>query len=161
MLAVQGLGTTGVPYDQYCDQASLWDPIAWMTCLPHDVSKVFGGTSSSTLPPPPPPPPPNIALSTDPAAAATPGAIYAGTDASGNPVYAVPQTASANMAAYAAQVKQFMDDVGTANPPPDCTTTWNQLFNSACPSTGTSYLPWVLGGLATVLVLGMVLGGRK
>jgi hypothetical protein len=87
-------------------------------------------------------------------AANNPDAVYAGVDSTGAQVFAIPQTADANMAAYRAQVQTFMDGVYDANAP-DCSTTWNQFTNSAC---GGSWLPLIAAGL---LVGGFVLLGRR
>ena len=154
----RGVGDQGVPYASYCANASLWNPIAWSVCLPADVnavaSKIFG---SGSVPAPPSPAAPSISA----VAATTPGAVYGGTDANGNPIYLLPQSAADNMASYDQTVSQFMDQVGAANPPPDCSTFWNSTFNSACPSKpGNSVL--LIGGalVLTVLVVGMMKGGR-
>jgi hypothetical protein len=155
----RGVGD-GVPYASYCANASLWNPIAWSVCLPADVSavgsKLFGVSSVSA--PLPPAPPAGISLVTGASAASSPGAVFAGNDSSGNPIYAVPQTADANMAAYQATLNTFMSNLDTSNNPPvDCSSGWNQFTNSAC---GGSWLPIVAGvGLLGALVL--LGGGRR
>jgi hypothetical protein len=123
----------------------LWNPIAWSVCLPADVSavgsKLFGVSSVSG--PLPPAPPAGISLVQGSAAASTPGAVFAGNDASGNPIYAVPETAGANMAEYAAAVAQSISNQDASNNPPvDCSGTWAQFTNSAC---GGSWLPIAAG----------------
>lgn len=102
---------------------------------------------------------PTIALSTDPAAASQPGAVFAGQDASGNAVYATPSTPQQNMTDFKASVDQYMNEMGNRNPPPagdDCSH-WYSFFDSSCQKNA---LLMVGLGVAGVLVLGVLVGGR-
>jgi hypothetical protein len=113
-----------------------------------DVTTYAGGAVLGNYPAPPAPPAPAVTLSTDPTAADQPGAQYAGQDASGTAVYAVPETAQENMTRYKALVDQFMNDVGTKNPPTDF---WSKY--------GTVLA--IAGAVVGALVLYKGTGGRR
>lgn len=151
--APAGRGLGAVPLNQWCDQASAWNPLAYMLCLPHDVAVVYGNATGrpNSYPAPPTPPPPNIKLVSTPAA----GSVYAGQDNSGSAVYAVPETATDNMARWTADVTAFFDTQGDLTPPTDTCNSWLGLFDSTCPSFTTTLL--VGAGLAALLLL----GGRR
>lgn len=130
---VSGLGTStdqimtqpGTPtpttnYTAYCNTASWWNPINWAVCFPHDVSTVasdlVGVNSVASLPDGtalPAPAPPSIALVTG--ATTDPNAVYAGADSSGNPIYAIPQSADENMDQYRADVQAYLQQLSDAN----------------------------------------------
>jgi hypothetical protein len=118
---------------QFCDDpASLLSPFQAM-CLPYDVNKKATNIISPTVAPPQPKPPTFTFVT-----AATPGAIYAGLDASGNAVYLLPQNAQDNAAMNAEAARQFFARYSDANPPTDCTTFWNSLFNPVCSGDGST-----------------------
>lgn len=117
---------------------------------------------SNNYPAMPAPPAPTVALTPD---ASAPGAVYAGQDSSGNAVYAVPQTAAENMAALKDQLNTYFTNVGNANPPPPppaapCTA-WYSFLDPTCPSSMSTGLVFVAAAVAGVLVLGVVMGGRR
>lgn len=160
------MGAAGTSVTDWCASDALSQSFAsnlfhlpvTMLCPFVSSNADFGG--STAYAPMPTPPAPSIALISGAAGAATPGAVFAGNDASGNPIYGVPQTAQANMAAFKATIDQYMNQQGEATPPPpppDCTA-WYSFFNPAC--GGGSVLPWVVGGVAAVFLLGMM-GGRR
>jgi len=108
--------------------------------------------------PVPSPPAPSISLTPN---AGTPGAVYAGTDSSGNPVYAVPQTPAENQAATVSALNNYFDTVGAANPPDPCTA-WYTFLDPNCPSSLSSGLVFAGAAVLGLLVLGKVFsGGRR
>jgi len=113
------------------------------------MGQVVGDTSAYQ--PPPSAKPPSISLSTDPAAASQPGAVYAGTDATGAAVYATPQSPQENMTDFRAAVDQFMKEQGNRTPPSDPCGHWFSIFDSTCPGGS--------GWLGAALAIGAVVGG--
>jgi len=106
----------------------------------------------------PSPPAPSVSLTPD---ATAPGALYAGQDSSGAPVYAVPQTAAENMAATQAALNAYYGNVGNANPPAAPCTSWYSFLDPTCPSSMNTGLVFVAAAVAGVLVVGVALGGRR
>lgn len=139
----------------WCDQAAWYNPLAYALCIPHDLSVVGSDIASSyrganvaepgTLPPALPPGLTYVGPSAD-----NPNATYAGVDSSGTPVYVVPQTAAQNQAANTANWQQFFANYSSANPPP-----------SSFSDTLKSLLPWVLLGVAGIVVVPSLIGGRR
>ena len=94
---------------QYCQSGwSLLNPVAWFGgCAASDVADVYQKIQYGAAPPPVvKPPAPTVALTSDPNA---PGAVFAGTDSSGAPVYAVGSTAAENQAAIVAKQNAAID----------------------------------------------------
>lgn len=109
--------------------------------------------------PMPSPPAPSVSLTSD---ATAPGAVYAGQDSSGAPVYAVPQTAPESVAATNAALSSYFTTVGNANPPPAAPcTSWYSFLDPTCPSSLGTGLIFVAAAVAGVLVLGVALGGHR
>jgi len=162
---MRGIGAAGTSVSDWCASDPLAQsfaselfhlPVTLLACP--FVSSNAGSTAYAPMPNPPAP---SISLVSGPAGAAAPGAVFAGTDASGNPIYGVPQTAQANMTAFKATIDQYMSQQGEATPPPpppDCTT-WYSFLNPDC--GGGSFLPWALAGVVGVLLIGSMLGGRR
>lgn len=137
---------------QFCaDPASLLSPFQGL-CLPSDISNTATKIISPTVAPPAAIPP---GISVVPAS--TPGAILAGNDANGNPVYVLQQSASSNAADNAAALSAFFANYSAQNPATDCTTFLNSSFNPTCGGSLVN-LALVIGG--TVLAL-MFFGGRR
>jgi hypothetical protein len=93
----------------YCQSGwSLLNPIAWFGgCVGSDAADIYQKVQYGTAPPPVvTPPAPTVALTSN---ANTPGAVYAGTDSSGNPVYALPSTPADNQAAIVAAQNAAID----------------------------------------------------
>lgn len=125
-----------------------WQRLKFTAAMCNDPYTVQG--------PIPAPPAPAVSLTSD---AATPGAVYAGQDANGAAVYAVPQTAAENMATAKAALDQYFAKVGDVNPPADCTP-WYSFLNPAC-GGGGSIVPWAVAGVVGLLLVGSMLGGRR
>ena len=137
---------------QFCaDSSSLLSPFQWM-CLPSDISQKTTAVISPTVAPPASIPP---SISVVPAGTA--GAVFAGNDANGNPVWLLQQSASDNAAQNAAALQQFFTDYSAANPGTDCTSFFNSTFNPTC---GGSLMN---GGLAIggVLLALFFFAGRR
>jgi hypothetical protein len=98
---------------------------------------VSSNTGSTQYGAPPSPGAPKITLVSGAAGASQPGAVLAGNDSSGNPVYAIPQSPGQNMADFKASVDTFMRQQGEATPPAavDCTS-WYSIFSPACNQWG-------------------------
>lgn len=152
------------------DPASLLSPFQAL-CLPYDVSHVASQVINSGGTATPPPPPPGITV----VSATTPGAVFAGNDSSGNPVYLLPQSAQDNEAANAAALTSFFGQYAADNPatdcsgfiasefdpvcagqPPDCSLVMNSLFNSQC---GGSL--WKLGAAVGLGIVGLILALKR
>lgn len=108
VLARKGVGVLQLSTD-YCQSGwSLLNPVAWLGgCAASDVSDVYqqvmyGGPAPAVVPPPAP----TVNLTSSPA---KPGAVYAGADSSGNPIYAVPSTAADSQAAIVAGQNAAID----------------------------------------------------
>jgi hypothetical protein len=101
-------------------------------------------SAASVIPPPPAlPTPMSPVLSSAPTG---PTSVYAGTDASGNPVYATPATAQQQQAA---NVSSITGQVSSAYV--DCSSVWNQITSPACPCTYCgSYGTYLLIGIAAI-----------
>lgn len=83
---------------EHCNSGwSLLNPVAWFGgCAQNDLANVYEKIQYGTPPAVVTPPAPTINLGVS---ASAPGAIYAGNDSSGNPVYALPSTAADNQQA--------------------------------------------------------------
>lgn len=83
---------------EYCNSGwSLINPVAWFGgCATNDLANVYEKVQYGTPPAVVNPPAPTISLGVP---ASTPGAIFAGNDKAGNPVYASPSTAAENQQA--------------------------------------------------------------
>ena len=107
--------------------------------------------------PTPPPPPATVGSSCAPNTSLDDGSCsISGHDSNGNPIYvSAPQGA-----AYHAYVVQDITAQVAAGYV-DCSTLWNQLFNSQCPCTlcsnTTTWLVLGVAGLGALFVLGKVL----
>lgn len=107
------------------------------------------------------------APTTSTCSAGDPGAVLSGSDANGNPIYicgstAAQEQAAANAALQAAAAAQDAANAANVLAPggsTDCTQ-WFNSFNPACLTGGQSLL-WVAGGIAALLVLADVFGGRR
>lgn len=165
----RGLGAA-VPLNTWCDQASAWNPLAYLLCLPHDVAHVYdeagqwagkvysdvryGTVDGQPTISMPAPPPPGIAITADASAAKNPAAVYAGT-LDGQVYYAVPQSPQENMAEFRKRVGDYFDQVGDAADAANCKGVFG-YFDSTCPNFTTTLL---IGG---ALVAGLVFfGGRR
>lgn len=104
----------------------------------------------------PAPPVPDVTLTAD---ATAPGAIFAGTDSSGSNVYAVPQTAQENMAAFKASIDQYMANQGNATPPDTSCSSWASIFDPNCNTWGTALA--IGGAIVGALLLFNMTGGRR
>lgn len=88
--------------------------------------------------------------------ATTPGAIYAGTDSNGNPVYMVPATPQQTQQQTVQTLTDYYAQLAAnpSNQPTDCNTFFNSFFNPVCPGSLTSGSPststWLLVGAAAV-----------
>lgn len=137
---------------QFCnDPASLFNPFQFV-CLPSDVSKKVTAVFSPTVAPPASIPPGVSVVSSD-----TPGAVFAGNDASGNPVYLLAQSAADNAAQNATALSQFFGDYSAANPSTDCSGFFNSTFNPTCGGS-LMYAAIAIGGTLFALYL---FGGRR
>jgi len=93
----------------YCQSGwSLLNPVAWFGgCAASDAADIYQKVQYGAAPPPVvAPPAPTVSLTAN---ANTPGAVFAGTDSSGSPVYAVPSTAAENQAAIIAAQNAAID----------------------------------------------------
>lgn len=90
----RGLGIAQLS-DTYCNSGwSLINPVAWFGgCAANDLANVYQKIQYGTPPAVVTPPAPTINLGVAPS---SPGAIFAGNDKLGNPVYAAPETAAEN-----------------------------------------------------------------
>lgn len=137
---------------QFCaDSSSLLSPFQWM-CLPSDISQKTTAVISPTVAPPASIPPSVSVVSSD-----TPGAVFAGNDANGNPVYLLAQSAADNAAQNAVALQQFFSDYSTANPSTDCTSFFNSTFNPTC---GASLMNGALA-IGGVLLALFFFAGRR
>jgi hypothetical protein len=164
-----GMGDA-VPLNTWCDQASAWNPLAYLLCLPHDVAHVYdqagqaagaaysdfryGTVNGQPTIPMPAPPPPGVTLTADPSAATNPNAIYGGT-INGTAYYAVPQTAQQNMDAFKATVGDYFNQVGAAADAAACSHFYSML-DPTCPGQyiGTVPILIAVGVVAFMLFRG-------
>ena len=131
------------------------------------------GSPGATLPAPTLPNggTPSATFGSSPTAPTDYTAVYAGTDANGNPVYQYTldpdAQQSANVQAITAEAAAALAAANAAAPPPgapDCTNFFNEYFNPACPSV----LPWTSIAIFAAVVAGGLLllpylaeGGRR
>ena len=85
----------------------------------------------------------------------TPGAVYSGSDASGNPVYLAPSTPQQDQASTVQSLQSYFSSLAPSASGSDCSGWFAQQFSSAC--GGSSVLLWV-GGAALV---GLFFLGRR
>ena len=123
------------------------------------TSKVANAVLPGQYMPMPNPPAPTVTLSSDPAAASAPGAVPAGTDSSGNEVYAVPETAQENMARFKSTIDQYMNQQGDLTPPDTVCNSWASVFDPNCSTLGTALA--VGGAVLGALLLFNISGGRR
>ena len=131
-----------------------------ITSATNAASAATSATMNAILPgtymPMPNPPPPGVTLTSNPNA---PGAIPAGADSGGNEVYAVPQTAQDDMAAFKKVIDQYMIDQGNATPPDTSCSSWASIFDPNCNSWGTVLA--IGGAVVGALLLVNLTGGRR
>lgn len=134
-----------------------------LTTISNAASKATSDVANAVLPgqymPMPNPPAPTVTLSSDPAAASAPGAVPAGTDSSGNAVYAVPETAAENQARFKAAIDQYMNEQGDRTPPDTVCSSWASIFDPNCNTMGTALA--IGGAVVGTLLLFNLFGGRR
>lgn len=158
LVVARGHGLAGLGFPQlstdYCASGwSLLNPLAWFGgCVGPDVAEVYQKVQYGTAPPAVvTPPAPTVSLTTN---AATPGAVYAGTDTSGAPIYAVPETAAESQAVIVAKQNAAIDAAIAQGYNPYGNLPFNALDLSKIPSS-----TWLVGA---ALLAGLVLfGGRR
>lgn len=116
---MRGMGAA-LSYADQCGQSMNWFEKAVLApyCAPAWISQGVASVveNRSAYQPLPIAPAPGVTLSSSPAAASAPGAVLAGNDAQGNPVYAVPETPGENMARFSDSVAQYFDEQGNLTP---------------------------------------------
>lgn len=144
----EGLGAV-TPYDQTCANMSAWNPFAWFYCFPYDVSTVVSGSLNPyTGNPIPAPAPPGVDLVSASEAAGNSAAVYAGNDAGGNPVYAVPQSPQDNVSQWRAQIQSYYGSL-----PADQSSGGCSVLGLSCTTVG------IVAGVA--IAAAVLFGGRR
>lgn len=141
---------------EYCQSGwSLINPIAWFGgCAASDAADIYQKLQYGSAPPPVvSSPAPTVSLTSD---ATTPGAIYAGTDSSGAPVYAVPSTAAENQTAIVNAQNAAIDAAVTGGYNPAGNLPVNALDLS---SLWANYSGFIIAGAVAVGAL-FLLGGK-
>jgi hypothetical protein len=131
---------SGAPTSNFFETAFMAP--AKLACAFTDTGVVNLGTNAAGPAAPPVPPPPGLTLSSTPG----PGASYAGADASGNPVYMIPNTAQQDQQAAADQFQSFVEQQSMANPPGN---------------TAGAFNWWVPVGIAAGVVGVLALVGKR
>ena len=155
---MRGLGISQLSTD-YCKSGwSLLNPVAWFGgCAAADVADVYQKIQYGTPPPVVGAPAPTVQLTRD---ASAPGAVYAGNDASGVAVYAVPSTAADNQAALVKAQNDAIDAAIAAGYNPSGNLPVNALDLD---NFWKTYKTLILVGASAVggLLLLNALGGRR
>src|SRR6185369_13242982 len=113
----RGMGAIPQLSEEYCKSGwSLLNPVAWLGgCAARDVAGVYQQVQYGGDPPAPvPPPAPTLRLISGAEAASIPTAVYAGKDADGVAVYAVPSTAVENQAVAVDNQNRQIDQAAAA-----------------------------------------------
>jgi len=139
----RGIGDLFPFSNEYCASSmSYLNPLRPFGCTEFDL----GATQSTQIPEPAPPPaPPNTSANLIPASSTDPGAIYAGTDASGNPVYVKQQTTDQATAQNNAALNDYIQQQSAA------------IQSGAYGGTNSTTTAGLQFGLGAVVVGGIVL----